>query len=85
MVLCDIHTPSMVKRGDLVIGISTGGASPALARRLRRHLERLFPAEWADRVQRIAAARLRWRAEGADMATVTQRTDRLITENGWLP
>ena len=36
-------TPAIVERGDVVIGISTGGASPALARRLRGAIERVLP------------------------------------------
>ena len=36
--LCDFHVPSVVRRGDLLLTVSTGGKSPGLARRLRRHL-----------------------------------------------
>jgi siroheme synthase-like protein len=36
--LCSFIAPSILTRGDLVIAISTGGSSPALARRLRRDL-----------------------------------------------
>lgn len=82
--LCDFHTPSMVRRGDLILSISTGGKSPGLARSLRRHLSTLFGAEWAGRLDRLAEARDRWRAEGADMPTIMRRTERLIDEEGWL-
>ncbi|HUD50640.1 precorrin-2 dehydrogenase/sirohydrochlorin ferrochelatase family protein, partial [Parvibaculum sp.] len=40
--LCDFHVPSTVRRGDLLLTVSTGGKSPGLARRLRRYLEDLF-------------------------------------------
>lgn len=40
--------PAVVNRGDLVIGISTSGKSPALARRLRSCLETEFGNEYAD-------------------------------------
>ena len=33
---CDFYFPSVVRRGDLQIAISTAGASPALAQRLRK-------------------------------------------------
>jgi precorrin-2 dehydrogenase len=48
---CDFAAPSIVRRGDLVLAISTGGRSPALARRLREDLEGRFGAEWANVVE----------------------------------
>lgn len=40
---CDFHVPSILERGALTIAVSTGGASPALAKRLRSELEELMP------------------------------------------
>ena len=37
--LCTFIAPSVVTRGDVTVAISTGGASPALARKLRESLE----------------------------------------------
>lgn len=40
---CNFIFPAIVKRGDMVIGISTSGAYPALSKRIRQKLETLFP------------------------------------------
>lgn len=48
---CDFYFPSIVKRGDLQIAISTAGASPALAQRLRKELNAALPLDlgaWLD-------------------------------------
>ena len=42
---CDFYFPSIVKRGDLQIAISTAGASPALAQRLRKELNAALPLD----------------------------------------
>ncbi len=45
---CGFITPSIVDRGDVVIGISTAGSSPVLARSIREQIERLLPARVGD-------------------------------------
>ncbi len=42
----DVHIPALVRRGDLTLAISTGGASPAVTASVRRRLEDLFGPEW---------------------------------------
>lgn len=83
--LCDFHVPSIVRRGDLLLTVSTGGRSPGLSRLLRLALERLFPDVWAKRLDRAAALRERMRAEGADGAAINRAVERIATEEGWLP
>lgn len=64
--LCDFIVPSVVSRGDLQIAISTGGASPALARHLRQELERVVGPEYAELVALLESVRERVLAEIAD-------------------
>lgn len=45
---CDFYFPSVVRRGDLQIAISTAGASPALAQRLRKEINELLPLDAGD-------------------------------------
>ncbi len=45
---CDFYFPSVVRRGDLQIAISTAGASPALAQRLRKEINAQLPLDIGD-------------------------------------
>ena len=45
---CDFYFPSVVRRGDLQIAISTAGHSPALAQRLRKEINALLPLDTGD-------------------------------------
>ncbi|ROL57276.1 bifunctional precorrin-2 dehydrogenase/sirohydrochlorin ferrochelatase [Bacteroidetes/Chlorobi group bacterium Naka2016] len=49
--ICNFIMPSYIKRGDLVIAISTGGKAPFLARCLREMLEKKFPLNFKDFVE----------------------------------
>jgi precorrin-2 dehydrogenase/sirohydrochlorin ferrochelatase len=54
---CDWSAPAVVRRGDLVLAISTGGRSPALAKRLRVELGERFGPEWDQIVAALGAVR----------------------------
>jgi precorrin-2 dehydrogenase/sirohydrochlorin ferrochelatase len=53
---CDYYFPSVVRRGELQIAISTAGESPALAQRLRKELNAQLPldtGEWLMELGRL--------------------------------
>jgi len=62
--LCDFIVPSYVKRGDLTLAISTGGASPALARKLRTRLEKEFGEEYTALTRIVGEVRAEMRRQG---------------------
>lgn len=81
---CDFNVPAIVRRGDLLLTVSTRGRSPGLARRVREWLQERFGGEWEARLVELGSARDRWRAEGARAGEIGERTRRLIDEKGWL-
>ena len=53
---CDFYFPSVVRRGELQIAISTAGESPALAQRLRKEINAALPldtGEWLMELGRL--------------------------------
>jgi precorrin-2 dehydrogenase/sirohydrochlorin ferrochelatase len=82
--LCDFHVPAQVRRGDLVLTVSTGGRSPGLSRLVREDLERRFGPEWDQHLDEIAALRGEWRASGLSPNEISQRTRDVVAERGWL-
>jgi len=54
---CDFYYPAVLRRGRLQIAISTGGASPELASRLRKELESCFGAEYGPWVEHLGRRR----------------------------
>ena len=62
--LCDFHSVAEVRRGDLLLTVSTGGASPGLAARIRARLAAEFGPEWAERLALLRGQRAAWRRDG---------------------
>jgi precorrin-2 dehydrogenase/sirohydrochlorin ferrochelatase len=79
----DFHSPSVLRRGDLTVAISTNGKSPALAALIRGALESRLGPEWAGHADEIGALRRGWREAGADAATVGRWTAEWAARNGW--
>ena len=54
---CDFILPAVIRRGELSVAISTGGASPASARAVREELEKFLSDEFAQLVQTASEVR----------------------------
>lgn len=83
--LCDLHVPSIVRRGDLLLSVSTAGGAPTLAVALREWLEAQFGPEWADHLAEVAALRARLRAEGATPPEVIAALRAHLAGAAWKP
>jgi precorrin-2 dehydrogenase/sirohydrochlorin ferrochelatase len=76
--LCDFIVPSIVRRGKLIVAVSTEGACPALSKRLRRPLERIFDRAYADYVELLARLRRKIISQAPDSQTAAQLLERLL-------
>lgn len=65
---CNFIAPSVLRRGEVTIAISTGGKSPALARKLRETLEAVLPEEYGDLLDLLSQARLEAKRQGKRIA-----------------
>lgn len=83
--LCDFHVPAVVRRGDLLISISTAGKSPGLAKLVRQWIERRLGPEWSGQLREASTLRAQWRESGLQPSEVSQRTAALAAARGWLP
>lgn len=53
----DFQVPAKIQRGRLIIAVSTGGASPTLARKIRDQLKQEFDEQYDDYLEFLFAAR----------------------------
>ena len=60
----DFIVPSLLRRGDVSIAVSTGGKSPALARRIRTELEQSLAPEYASLALLVSQVRQELNRDG---------------------
>ncbi len=65
---CNFLVPSVVRRGDLVVSISTGGRSPALARSLRQRIEQFLEPEYGLLLDVVSEVRDELKRDGRSVA-----------------
>jgi precorrin-2 dehydrogenase/sirohydrochlorin ferrochelatase len=84
--LCDFHLPAWLRRGKLLVTVSTDGAVAGLSRLLRDHLAAfVFHEDWAARVEELADARRAWKSRGLNFASLFQAIANHVAARGWLP
>ena len=55
--LSNFTVPSFVKRGDLLLSVSTGGKSPSLSSKIRKDLEEVYDESYEEYVELLGQAR----------------------------
>jgi siroheme synthase-like protein len=70
---CDWAMPSIVRRGELLFAIGTGGASPALSKKLRERLQADFGPEWAEVLRVLREVRAETLPSLPDLADRSRR------------
>lgn len=65
---CDFILPSVLRRGELAVAVSTGGASPALARAVREELEKFLTEDYAVLSDIVADVRRELKTRGLSAA-----------------
>lgn len=53
----NFYVPAVVRRGPLQVAVSTDGRSPMLARKIREHLEEVFPPAYGELVEMVGLFR----------------------------
>ena len=76
--LCTFITPSMIDRSPLQIAISTGGASPVLARLMRSRIESFIPATYGRLARMVEAVRGRVKVKLPDPEIRRRFWERLL-------
>jgi siroheme synthase-like protein len=61
---CDFIMPGIIRKGDLILAISTSGSSPAMARKVREDLETFLTEEDAEMLDLAAEIRREFKADG---------------------
>lgn len=79
--LCDFYLGSVVKKGQLKIGISTNGQSPTFAKRFREVLEEVLPEETTDLLANLRIIRDRLKGDFKyKVQKLNEYTSQLVAE-----
>lgn len=79
--LCNFIVPSLVRRGDLLLSISTGGIAPGLSRKIRQDLEKEFGEEYEEYLKLLADFRHKVKAKYPDKQDRYQAWQRILSSD----
>lgn len=82
--LCDFTLPSVLERGEVLVAVSTGGASAGLAKQLRLRLEVVLPSSLGRLARALAEARDAMRARWPEASARRRAIDAALAEGGAL-
>jgi precorrin-2 dehydrogenase / sirohydrochlorin ferrochelatase len=77
----DFHVPSHIQRGRLSIAVSTGGASPTFARKIREQLENQFDESYEEYLEFLYSARQRILKEVKDPSRKGKILTAIVSED----
>lgn len=80
--LCDFTLPSVLERGDVLVAVSTGGASAGLAKQLRLRLETFLPSTLGDLARALGEVRGAMRARWPDARARRAAVDSALAQGG---
>lgn len=82
--LCDFHSPSVLRRGDLCIAVSTAGTNPSLSKLLIKWLKERFGPEWEARSAELGRFRQDLRQGDLSGPEVHEAISNRVSSAGWL-
>lgn len=76
--LCNFIVPSIMRHGELAVAVSTGGASPVVARRVRETIASEIGPEWGELVAMLRATREELKRRYSDMPSRAAAVESLL-------
>lgn len=78
---CSFFVPSVVRRGEFLISVSTSGSSPTLAKHVRELLEPQFGPEYGELTEILGQLRDEVKEKYPDMESRSQAYQRVISSD----
>lgn len=82
--LCDFQSPSVLRRGELCIAVSTAGTNPSLSKLLIKWLKERFELEWGARSAELNRYRQYLRQSDLSGSEVHDAISNRVLSAGWL-